>query len=457
MRTLILSACSIVLVGCSAFSAFNKKANVSTPGTALPTLDIHPNNTRGEKDHLVILALSGGGSRAAKFASEIMLNLEKMEIPIRNTKSNILSEVDVISSVSGGSLPAAYYAISYDNPPTNNDRKWDNETVDELMTKSYRTRGLLNLLWPSNFIGYTFTSFDRTDVLAKTFEDNLFDNRITGEPYVFSDITKSRPGLNLVLNSTIDSSETNDNYIRACNHIKFDLSKLSDSNIFCKGNVFTFTNSDFNKISSDLSSYNIARAVMASATFPALLDDTSLYNFHRNNSPKQHYLHLIDGGVSDNLGLQSVIKLLDLSDSRYKTITVISVDAETDDSAWDDLEYNPRYAQGYLLVNPNVLYTISSIMGNAKNHIKSLLDLKIAKLNGQGKKASFCKLSFDQLAKNPDTRNLYKSINEIPTDFNIDTCNHGDKCAASELELAASKVTELESTCLYDAFKSTPN
>jgi len=64
---------------------------------------------RGRKDVLVILALSGGGSRAAYFSGSVMLKLETVFPNL-----NILREVDVLSSVSGGSLAAAYYAVSRD-------------------------------------------------------------------------------------------------------------------------------------------------------------------------------------------------------------------------------------------------------------------------------------------------------------------------------------------------------
>ena len=57
---------------------------------------------RGQEDVLVILCLSGGGSRAAWFSAATMLRLERVVDEI-----NLLHEVDVISSVSGGGLPAA--------------------------------------------------------------------------------------------------------------------------------------------------------------------------------------------------------------------------------------------------------------------------------------------------------------------------------------------------------------
>ena len=48
------------------------------------------------------LALSGGGSRSANFAAACMFQLERL---------GLLSRVDYISSVSGGSLTAAYYCL----------------------------------------------------------------------------------------------------------------------------------------------------------------------------------------------------------------------------------------------------------------------------------------------------------------------------------------------------------
>ena len=52
------------------------------------------------------LALSGGGYRAAAYHIGTLRALRKL---------GILDKVDVISSVSGGSITAAYYALNKDN------------------------------------------------------------------------------------------------------------------------------------------------------------------------------------------------------------------------------------------------------------------------------------------------------------------------------------------------------
>ena len=50
----------------------------------------------------VALAISGGGSRAANFGAAAMLELQQR---------GLLEQVDVISGVSGGTLPAVYYGL----------------------------------------------------------------------------------------------------------------------------------------------------------------------------------------------------------------------------------------------------------------------------------------------------------------------------------------------------------
>ena len=99
---------------------------------------------RGQEDVLVILCLSGGGSRAAWFSAATMLRLERVVDEI-----NLLHEVDVISSVSGGGLPAAYYCLTRDPGPYSVVRV---ETLPEQLppeleqiVKMDRQRGLLGV------------------------------------------------------------------------------------------------------------------------------------------------------------------------------------------------------------------------------------------------------------------------------------------------------------------------
>ena len=123
------------------------------------------------KDVLVLLALSGGGSRAAYFSALSMLEMENIELTIGGSKSNLLHEVDVISSVSGGSLAGAYYAISHDPGSEcagHAHRPWNDAKVRELMTLDYRSRWIGRWFYPNNIVRFWFTKFDRTDIMAQT-------------------------------------------------------------------------------------------------------------------------------------------------------------------------------------------------------------------------------------------------------------------------------------------------
>jgi NTE family protein len=57
------------------------------------------------------LALSGGGTRAAALAYGVMRRLDEVTITWKGKERRLLDELDCISSVSGGSFTAAYYAL----------------------------------------------------------------------------------------------------------------------------------------------------------------------------------------------------------------------------------------------------------------------------------------------------------------------------------------------------------
>src|SRR5215510_8134374 len=93
-RFLVVITASIAVTACSTFAYYNRRAEPSAPGANRATFDIR--DDRGEKSVLVLLALSGGGSRAAYFSGAVMLRLERVFPDL-----DLLQEVDVISAVSG--------------------------------------------------------------------------------------------------------------------------------------------------------------------------------------------------------------------------------------------------------------------------------------------------------------------------------------------------------------------
>ena len=60
---------------------------------------------------LVMVAFSGGGSRAASFAYGVLQELAATKIMTADGLRPLLKEIDIISSVSGGSFTSAYYGL----------------------------------------------------------------------------------------------------------------------------------------------------------------------------------------------------------------------------------------------------------------------------------------------------------------------------------------------------------
>src|SRR5206468_4736393 len=94
----------------------NKPRSV-TPATR----DVQSTADRNNDGYFVGLALSGGGSRSANFAASCMFQLERL---------GLLEKVDYISSVSGGSLTAAYYCL-------NGPDEWTPGNVQNKLTHSF--------------------------------------------------------------------------------------------------------------------------------------------------------------------------------------------------------------------------------------------------------------------------------------------------------------------------------
>jgi predicted acylesterase/phospholipase RssA len=128
---------------------------------------------------------------------------------------------------------------------------------------------------------------------------------------------------------------------------------INATNLF-QGARFEFTDPQFRYLGSDIGSYPVSRAVAASSAFPFLLSPISLINYAKlqgyiitekdqdaledywnnkrtyygvynnyiyaePNGHKNHpYVHLMDGGLADNIGLRSIYDLLVRADIRSK-------------------------------------------------------------------------------------------------------------------------------------------
>ncbi|MBI2585015.1 MAG: patatin-like phospholipase family protein [Rhodospirillales bacterium] len=282
----VVAALAFFLQGCAVapFDRFYATDNNESPSCAA-------NSTRASlklvsegpgKDYFVGLALSGGGSRAANFSAAVMLELEK---------ADWLKHVQYISSVSGSSLPAAYYALFGDDE----EGRWNETVIRKTFSQCFECWWAGYVALPHRLVRFLGTGYDRTDAMIDVFNDRIFDGRR------FADFRSKDKAPRLIINATDYHS----------------------------GNTFRFENDAFDKLCSNLADLPVARAVGASAAFPGLLNNVTFRNF----SPKagtQRYVHTMDGGVADNLGLETLLglakKFLDKNGSPQRCL-IIAVDA----------------------------------------------------------------------------------------------------------------------------------
>jgi NTE family protein len=207
--------------------------------------------------YFVGLSLSGGGSRSAAFSAACMFQLERV---------GILQKVDYISTVSGGSLPGAYYCLH------GND--WNPADVQRRMTHEFATDLLFQtFLVPWNTCALMFGDLNRSDLLARSFDDILFSRG--GKSLTFADLRPDRP--RLIINATNLQS----------------------------GRRWIYCNESFNQINSDLAGYPVSYAVAASSAVPVVLHPVQIHDYA---TIYPEYLQLVDGGVADNLGIVTLVE-----------------------------------------------------------------------------------------------------------------------------------------------------
>ena len=126
-----LAACGI-LPSIPAYTSINTDRGLDTrPFVEVVRAEFAPSRgttqTAEASSPFVGIAVSGGGSRAAAFATAVFHELDRL---------GFLSHVTTISSVSGGSLPATYFALNGENIKSEED--W--ESFHDLMGSQKRGR-----------------------------------------------------------------------------------------------------------------------------------------------------------------------------------------------------------------------------------------------------------------------------------------------------------------------------
>src|SRR4030095_843074 len=289
--------------------------------------------TKYDPTFALVLAFSGGGTRAAALSYGVLEELRRTVIPGPPAR-RLLDEIDAITGVSGGSFTALAYAL-----------------YGESLFQDYETRFLKrnvqghlieSVFNPVNWPALWSVGYGRSELAADYYDEILFEGA------TFKDIFR-KPGTPAVLVAATD---------------------------IATGSRFAFIPDDFELICSDLMAFPLSRAAAASSAVPVVLSAVTLNNYagrcgpalshklytltgadatklpgrarlrykegvEREDSVNRPYLHLVDGGVSDNLGLRPLVEAIGILEQspvlrqitgfdKLQRLAVIVVNAHSD-------------------------------------------------------------------------------------------------------------------------------
>lgn len=304
------------------------------------------------------LTISGGGSRAAVFGARVLSELKNVD------GSDLTSQINAISSVSGGSMAASLYGVSRDAGVGDEWRpKWSDDLIRTRLTANMKMSMAGQLMNPVFLGGYVFGRKNRTDALFATVDADLLGLSGSGHTMTMADLNPSRP--QIIINSTVATKDDSD----AFRPRPF-------------GSLFTFTPTDLESIGVEYGSMPLSRAVAASAAFPGLLSPVVLNRYQQGSTEQERgepkYIHLMDGGNVDNLGLLAVKRAL-IEDSHRllvdcDQIVVMTVDAFGAQGYHKDSAPSIRSASGLVMDGNTLLSAFDALL--AANRTRLLAEFK---------------------------------------------------------------------------------
>jgi len=264
-----------------------------------------------DQENLVILAFSGGGTRAAAFSYGVLETLRSTEVVGPRGTARLIDDVDVITGVSGGSFTALAYGLYGD--------KLFDDYEQRFLKRNVQGEIIARALSPAYWGKLASTGWGRSELAAQLYDEILFHGATYGD--------LDRGTGPLILASATDIST---------------------------GSRFVFNQRTFDIICSDLNALALSRAAAASSAVPVVLSSITLKNYGGTcnattpgwakpfldsadpprpaarairslkaeqafgDSVHRPYIHLVDGGVSDNVGMRSVLDSLEILESLHE-------------------------------------------------------------------------------------------------------------------------------------------
>jgi NTE family protein len=256
-----------------------------------------PPSKIGSSDSLFIVAsFSGGGTRASALSYGVLRELAQVPIRWEGTDKLLVDELNIITALSGGSFTAAYYALYGDRIFRDFEYRFLRKDWEhELRTRIFRS--------PHNWLRLWSPYFGRAHIFSELLDEALFDG------HTFGDLVSRHQRPLIFLHAS-------------------DMATLSR---------FEFNQRQFDLICSDLNQLPLSVAAASSSALPMILSPISMKNYAGQcefelpsrftemrktswgrrranelrsylNADKRPYIHLLDGGLSDNVGMRSVLE-----------------------------------------------------------------------------------------------------------------------------------------------------
>jgi len=296
--------CATMLLGGCASRPINEPIAQVDPNTGYRPHLLIPKRTNNELSTLFVLSFSGGGTRAAALSFGVLEELRRTEIVVNGKRRRMIDEVDLITGVSGGSFTALAYAL--------HGEQLFEEYEQRFLKRDVQRELVMRAMNPLNWHKFIGGSAGRSELAAEFYDEILFEGA------TYADLLDKDGPVAIATGTDIST-----------------------------GSRIAFYQSDFDLICSDISKMRLSRAAASSSAVPIVFSALTFNNYGGScgyeypawvaqvaktegrarpsarafqrylemksfqNSEDRPYLHIVDGGVSDNIGVRGIIETIE--------------------------------------------------------------------------------------------------------------------------------------------------
>jgi len=340
-----------------------------------------------DRDVLIGLAVSGGGSRAALFAAGAMEALGK--IRVGPEQRSLLEQLSYISSVSGGSMASSYFVTrkpSHAVPVLTPDGTMTPEYEEffrrfkEDMKADVEGQLLRRQLFRNRWFNPSWTAWSLAEVLDESFLNGMTFTELAhresqgDSPYFLVNTTLYNNGRRFVL-STLPRDTLHYDPFLDLNRVPGVLPFDEESERILRLRWESLISVKPEDLKLDICRIRVAGAVVGSMSFPPVVGPISF-----RVEGQDQYWHVGDGGLADNTGVESLlmVSLTKLQEGKARRALIIALDSSFPfDIGGEELNHR---AEGFTLFSYD-FSRIPSIMEERATAYRSWF-LRVAQRHG---------------------------------------------------------------------------